>query len=511
MKRYLALFGALLFLGHPAAVPAAPANAQALLALHRQYVGWQFNDGSLHGLRMREVATKGTGVLARGSVERVGLIYRVDLHNVASDTSISRGFTGRIGWNADENGFVVPVLGEPAKALFARDLLFGEATTQLPATLHGNAVIDGKSYTIVRVTQADAYPIDLYIDPQTGAYRRAVIDPHGLYRQRIDILGYTNIGNGKKIISKWRFGGSDVTHTYTKVHVLGTIENQALEPPAQTAAWTFSNSAPGKVKLTQYRVIVKATVNGVPGRFILDTGASDIFFTAAFARKAKLTKIGTAHAMGITGSLRTQIMKAKTISFNGNTLRNVVVAAGGRAIDRAAPDGLLGFDFLAGTFATLNLQRGTLRLRNPQTVDRKKLGGIVVAADLRQDVPVVPMLVNGRLAVRSLLDSGSPSYVLISPDLKNTYGLRFLVDNSLIGYLSSHIAIGGVNGDYTIADCGHLDSVTLGPIVYQDPNTCETAGFTGRNVLIGLDFLRGFKRIDFDYQLSTIIFIPKRH
>ncbi len=95
VKRYLALFGALLFLGHPAAVPAAPASAQALLALHRQYVGRQFNDGSLHGLRMREVATRGTRVLARGSVERVGLIYRVDLHNVASDTSISRGFTGR--------------------------------------------------------------------------------------------------------------------------------------------------------------------------------------------------------------------------------------------------------------------------------------------------------------------------------------------------------------------------------------------------------------------------------
>jgi predicted aspartyl protease len=171
-------------------------------------------------------------------------------------------------------------------------------------------------------------------------------------------------------------------------------------------------------------------------------------------------------------------------------------------------DGLIGFDLLAGTFTTLDFGNSTLQIQDPSTVNANTIAGVHVAADLSSGQPVVPTQVNGKIPLNALLDTGAPTHMLIPYDLVTKYGLRMLIDNTLEGYFQSHQVVAGVGG-YELGECGTLDSVKLGPIVYENPSTCKSGSFDGNNGLVGLDFLKGFEKIYFDYPHTQLIFVPK--
>lgn len=503
--------GLLLAAGLAAAPMAARADdSAALLAKHKAYVGWQYGDGTGKTLRFTDTVTrdKDGKVLRTTDERRIGLIFREDTADAEAGTTSSDGFTGNIFWRSDENGFTVPVIGDPAKAKLALDLLFAEATTQLPASAHGTQTIDGKSYDVVRVTQSSAAPMDLYVNPDTGAYKRVVLDPGGSYEQTLDILAYADAAPGQKIVSKWKYQGSLATHALTKISAGAPVTNDELHPPAQTAAWTFGNPNPIPFKMGHYRIILDAKFNGVPGKFVLDTGAGGIVLTKAFAARAHLKPIGKSSAYGIGGSAAIQTMKADSFEIGGNVLQNAVVSAQDVKLGDEGSDGLIGFDLLAGTFTTLDFGNSTIRIQDPSTIDANSIQGVHVAADLSSGAPVVPTKVNGSINLNALLDTGAPTHMLIPYDLVSKYGLRMLVDNSLEGYFGSHQILAGIGG-YELGECGTLDNVKLGPIVYDHPSTCKSGSFGGSDGLIGLDFLKGFEKIYFDYPHTGLIFVPK--
>lgn len=506
--RLLALLLAAGFLAAPLAARAG--DAASLLAKHKAYVGQQFGEGPNASLETTDSVTldKDGKVIRTTQQRRVGIVFREDTADVESGTNRSDGFTGNIFWRSDENGFTVPVIGDPAKARLSEALVFAEATTGLPAASRGTQTIDGKSYAIVRVTQSAAMPIDVYVDPDTGAYKRVVIDPGGAYEHTINILAYSQASPGKKIISKWKYEGSTATHTLTKIAAVAGISNEELHPPAQTASWTFANPNPIPFKMGHYRIILDAKFNGVAGKFVLDTGADGIFLTKSFATRAHLKPIGKSSAGGIGGSISTKTMKADSFDIGGNVLRNVVVQSQDLKLGDEGSDGLIGFDLLAGTFATLDFDNSTLTIQDPSAVDPASIKGVHVAADLSSGQPIVPTKVNGTIDLNALLDTGAPTHMLIPYDLVTKYGLRMLIDDSLEGYLSSHQIVAGIGG-YEVGECGTLDTVKLGPIVYDHPSTCKSGSFDGTNGLIGLDFLKGFDKIYFDYPHTGLIFVPK--
>jgi hypothetical protein len=113
---------------------------------------------------------------------RYGAAYR---DTVVSNNGVhfDAGFTGNVAWTSNENGFTVRALGEVVRAIYDEDSLFGETTATeafAPAVLRTQKV-DGVDCTVVRLTSQIGFPIDVYVDPSTGAYRRAVIDPGGKY------------------------------------------------------------------------------------------------------------------------------------------------------------------------------------------------------------------------------------------------------------------------------------------------------------------------------------------
>jgi hypothetical protein len=515
MKIHRMLFSLPVFALLVAMLPSIPARADDaadLLAKHKAYVGFTFGDGTIQTLTTTDARTldKDNSVLGTTETKDLGILFRSDVTDLARKSTSSTGFTGNIFWRSNENGITVPLIGDPAKLIFAENLFYTDAISAEAWTVGDTVQIDGGSYRIVHVTPPSALPIDLYVDPATGAFKRAVFDPGGDYEMTLNVLAYADALPGKKIVSKWKFEGSSATHAYTHILANASVMGEDLHPPAQTATWTFANAQPFPIKITDTRLIVKAKFNGVEGTFIMDTGAAGFFMSDDFAQRAKIKELAHSEAQGIAGTLKVRIGRADTFEVGGNTLANPIVTYGGKGIDQDAPDGLLGFDMLGAAFVTLDLVNSTLQFQDPATVDPDTIPGIHVAVDLSSGQPVVPVKVNGTADLNALLDSGAPGPVLLPSDYISKNHLRMLIDDSIQGYFASHVTMGGVSGGYESDECGRVDTIALGPIVYQSPGACKSQSFTGDNGLVGFDFLKNFAQISFDYQHSGMIFVAKQ-
>jgi hypothetical protein len=486
------------------------ADAQALLAKHKAFVGWQLGDGTIKTLRVRGSTTDADGKTSSTFTDTsVGLIDRTTTVDVRhADLERDEGFTGNVFWQSDENGFTTPQLGGAAKTQLAYNALLYEATTELPATSRGPATVDGKPVQIVRVAMKTGTAIDLYVDPATGAYVQAVIDPEGTRTITVHVLAYADLLPGKKILSSYRVGTSKYTTTYSKIEPNVPVSDADLHPPAPRATWTFANPAPFKLKTTDTRFIVDAKVNGVPGRFIIDTGAGGIFLSSAFAHKAQVKPIASSRAGGIGGSAKTEVDRIDSLEMGGNTLSNVVAYSEGSAMDEDAPDGVIGFSLFGAAIVTLDTTGGAISIADPSAAAADRSNGIVLNVDLSDGVPQVPMKIDGSIDVNATLDSGNFYYVLFGKELITRYGLKMLVDNTDVGVLQSHPVVGGIGG-YEVESCGHIDTIELGPISYQNAPACESGSFSGRDVLIGFDYLRHFNYV-FDYPHGQLVVTPHK-
>jgi predicted aspartyl protease len=485
-------------------------DAAALLAKHKAFVGWQFGDGSL-----ASVATDGAGMDRQkdGTYKpgftfhktRAGVAYRTDYKILGKRPhENSTGFTGRVYWASDENGFTRPELGDVQRYNLAFDLLFNEATTSLPGTVKGTATVDGMPTTIVGVTDPNSYPIDLYVDPNTGEYKRAVIDPDGLYQTTINILSYTDASAGKKIISKWSYGSKESGYDeITKITPGIAVTPEDLHPPKAIAYWTFGKT-PARVKLSDERIYVTAKVNGVEGTFIFDSGdGGGILLSQDFAGRANVKVVGSVKGVGVGGVASQSAVRIDSLQIGGSTLHNVVAQAQDMGYkpfheeNGLSADGLIGYDILAGAVVSLNLDAGTMLVQDPSITSVDSSKGLLAVVDLTDAIPRLPAKIDG-IDVNASLDTGNAGYVLYGPDLRSKYGLTMM----------THLArVGGIGG-WSFAQCGSLGDVTIGPIVYKAVAGCEDQDWSGREILLGLDFLRHFNYI-FDYPHAQIVIIPR--
>ena len=94
------------------------------------------------------------------------------------------------------------------------------------------------------------------------------------------------------------------------------------------------------------------------------------------------------------------------------------------------------------------------------------------------------MMLNKRVAVNAMLDTGNPGIVIISRDIIKKY----------------HVKTWG---------CGILESLTIGPITYADQAACEW-GFPSNDVLLGYDFLKHFNYV-FDYPHGRMFMTPEQN
>lgn len=469
------------------------AKAQALLARHRAFVGWQYGDGTFASMRVRGTMTDSDGKSTARFVSLAkGLVYRVSFELLErGGVSEQDGFTGNLFWHADLNGFTTPIYGDYAKFLASLTVLQQEGTTELPASFIEEKTIDGKLVDIVRVTLEHGDAIDLAVDPQTGAYVQATIDPGGAYETTYHILSYGDVMPGKKMIGSYRVNDGRSLTSITSFEPNVGIANDALHPPAPTASWTYGDGQPAPLTLTHHRILVDATVNGVKGRFILDTGATAIVLDEAFADRAKLPALeGQSEATTMYGRVRTHVRRTDTISFGSATLRNAMVysedfrAHDVFGLDRQDYAGLIGYDLFAGAIVKLDVYGSKITIMDPST-DLSDARGIALLVDLSQGVPAIPMTLNKTIAVNALLDTGNPGIIFYGPDLVKKRHLKIF------------------------AGCGNIESLSIGPITYGSQAACEW-GFAANDMLLGFDFLKHFDYV-FDYPHGRMYMTPNKN
>lgn len=481
-------------------------DAQSLLAKHKAFVGWTYGDGSVRSLMLERKLTDDKNAMTQTATEyRLGIAYRRDYHN-AKGGGGSTGFTGNIFWTTSGNGFTVPMVGDEAKYFLSIDALFMEGTPQLPATLKGPAAVNGKNVQIVSVTMGGALPMDLYVDPDTGAYVRAVIDPGGTNESTINIRSYANIDSTKKMIGAWTFDKSSSVYSYTKLTLNPNLAASTLHPPASSATWAFTNPHAFPIKVTDSRIYVDATVNGVPGRFILDTGASGIALFDHFTKRTNLKEITESKSFGIGGETKSKIYKADTVVIGGNTLSNAYVSSLDENFhDRdETPDGLMGFDVFGGAVVYVTISNSTMTIKDPTTTTVDPSIGYRVTPSLATLTPTIPVSIGGKLSVNVTLDTGANYLVLLSKELQS-HGIS-LVANRENTFLGGNAAIGGVGGTEMVI-CGRIPPLSIGPIIYGDLNACESDNWGLHEGLVGFDFIKHFDLV-FDYPHGQMFMAP---
>jgi hypothetical protein len=477
------------------AVSESTGDAQALqlLAKHKAFVGWQFGDGTFRTMRIAGNVTDAKGKQTRTFVlVSDGLVYNDTSTNLERDgVTASGGFTGNLFWDTDYNGFTTPVYGDDARYLASATVLRNEGTTELPATYRGTQTVDGKSVGVVRVTLRNGDPIDLYVDPTTGAYVQATIDPGGAYETTYHIRSYEDVLPGKKLVSAYTVDDGKSVTAYTKFEPNVVLSDHDLHPPGTIASWTFGDGTPFPFTMTHDRMLIDATVNGVKGRFLLDTGASAIVLDDDFADRAHATVLNNSDtARMIYGDVKTRLRRVQTISVGDSTLHDVFAFSqhfshaqyGNDPRDQF--DGLIGFDLFAGAVVKLNVYDSTIAILDPNT-DLSSEKGLPVTVDLSDGIPIVPMVLNKTMPVNAMLDTGSPGLIFFGPDLISKYHFKVF------------------NG------CANIQTLSLGPIVYGDQSACEY-GVGANYMLIGFDFLKHFDLV-FDYPHGRIILMRNKN
>jgi predicted aspartyl protease len=480
-------------------------DASDLLAQHKAFVGWTMGDGTFKSL-----VADGTIVRSdKGSAEahiadlhtvRVGLAYRT---TASYSGSVSyQGFTGSKFWYSTDSGFVVPLVTDDRFDILARGIVFGEAITQLPAVVRRHDTVEGVNVVVLRQTPPKGSPVDLYIDPQTGALKRFVIDPDG-DADPIDIDAYTEVLPRKRVISAYHTVGSTRRTRYTEIHANAAHAEADLAPPPARARWTFAKAAPIPIKVTDNRIYVNAKVNGIDGKFILDTGSDGIAFTDAFADRIKFDRSNSISFGGIAGSKRGSAAEVASITFGDGSKLEKVVAESGIDMNHEA-DGLIGFEFFAGAIVDLDFDHSQMTLYDPSVTAPNESSGIVVNADLGSGSPIIPVKLNGSVPSRALLDSGAAGDVLIAPEFQHK--LKMLIDPTS---LSSVEVIGGVSGGAEEDRCGMLDSIVIGPITYQATRACYSYSLARNDSIVGIHFLKAFN-ITFDYPDAKLVLSPRK-
>lgn len=480
-------------------------DAAALMAKHAAFVGWHAGDGVVKTLKETGEATREGKTLGKLAKLRYGIAFRDTYVNAAGE-QWDDGFTGNVSWTSNTNGFTVRPVGDVVRKQFDVDALFGETTTStaFTAVIVRNEKVDGIECVVVRLASQIGFPLEVYVEPATGAYQRVVVDPGGPYEDSFEGLGYTLV-DGKRFLSAYHHGKSKTRFTYNSIVPNAPIAPDELRPPKQTAIWTFGE-APAAVEYNDVhgpRLYIDVVVNGIKGKFILDTGAAATAMLDSFARRAGAKRIGQSEIVGFGGAAKANMFHVDTIAVGGSTLHDVVVSSGldEQDFEREGVVGLIGFDMLAATIADLNIDTKTLRLLDPAAVEADKSAGMVVHLDLSERVPRAPMRIDDRYDVMATLDSGSPSDIVFSRDL---------IKHEHIGFTSLGTGyINGVGGVET-ASCGKLKPVTMGPVHYDARWACAIDSFARNEILVGLDFMRAFNFV-FDYPDGIIVMIPRKH
>ncbi|MGH2570788.1 MAG: aspartyl protease family protein, partial [bacterium] len=259
----------------------------------------------------------------------------------------------------------------------------------------------------------------------------------------------------------------DLTLRTTACEVLDELPAGAIVPPAADPPdfeIVDSDSAGAiVVELLDHLVLVTAEVNGVPGAFLLDTGAGATVLHSGFAAQLGLSPRGVMEARGAGGSETAAFVDASTLRLPGVVLRDQTIVAIGldgvaEALGRPIA-GILGWDFLSRFAVEIDYAHAKLALA-PSGEYEPRPGAVRVPLRIEMNVPRVEGTLDGEHRGSFLVDTGNARGLLLHSPFVRAHGYGD-------GAPDAEVDVTGVGGS-TRMDRITVRSLALGGAEFRD-------------------------------------------
>jgi hypothetical protein len=294
--------------------------------------------------------------------------------------------------------------------------------------------------------------------------------------------------------------------------------DQAPAAPASGDAGAFLETAFDQAR----RVGVPVYLNGRgPFEFVVDTGSNVSVVSTEVAQICQLPEAGQTVVHGILSAEPTTLVQVSRLRVGK------VVSAGLRLPrvprSRVGADGILGLDMLHGRRIVLNFQSQTFEISPSDPGAQIGVGVNSRLAAPGQPVTVAARFHSGQLVIIDAQAAGEPITAFLDSGSQVTVANRAMKTAALarrpdLAARLIHSELMSATGQRAPAEFGVLPGLRLGglaieaPLVaFADLHIFDLWDLQARpTVLIGVDTLRRFDRVAFDFSRKLITFWPLR-
>jgi hypothetical protein len=355
---------------------------------------------------------------------------------------------------------------------------------------HGGRIIDDGptlistvAYRTLLITNGDAVPMLVYVDPKTAAvtYMRDVNGDITL-----EYRNYVQVG-GRYVLPLEVYRNGALFERYDRRDTLAT----AFETPHGPIPVFASRPAAIATDPDRATPIFTCTLGGIVTKCLLDSGNSGLSVSLALAQELNAPTVGSFRVQGL-GDYATEVVRAGELRAGAMTLpaANYVVL---HEIDRFGYQVVLGADVFGAT--TVELDNAAHRVvfggAAPQS-------GFTVPLAFDNFVPVVDVRL-GALPASLALDTGDESSINLGYDFWRAHSDLFP--------LSGERPVGGVGGS-SVEVMGTIPLVQIGGYSIQSSAIGVTQNLQGTALgHLGAGLLAHFT-VTIDYAAGELHFIP---
>jgi hypothetical protein len=461
-----------------------------IFAEHAAAVGYSLADGRAKPYVLEaSVVDTDTGKASTLRRKQAGAYF------VVAQTSNSRtgryGFDGHGFWNQNENGNVTYEIGYERQYDIAWAVIDAEAFG--PDLMPEVVDQSGDDY-VIRIHPPNAVPADVYFNKKTYLIDRAVVSP-ALVPQRREYSDYEHHGP-TMVAMTWSSNG--YSGKVTKFQWDAPMPASDFDRPPQRIYATFPAAGPSVVSFDDKNdsITFAASINGVQGRFELDSGADGVYLTPSFAARAHLTPLDQSSASWVGGTFAISPTRVAHLTVGGVDFSDFYALIGAKA----DVDGFIGYDILAQVVCDINFDKKQLALINPASYQGDPRRGSIVFA-LDTGTPQIQALINQKHNVYMELDTGDSSSM--------TFARTFVDANPGVVARGAEVRFVGGGGESQSGYIGTLDEIDIGPYKFFGLEADVLGGFKGfassrlRQGLVGYQMLRRFN-LTFDYRDNKV-------
>lgn len=391
----------------------ATITAIQVLQNHTQAVGYSLGNGQMKPYVMKSTTTwgdyEGHPHTSLTVLTRAGAIYREDrqYHGMAT----SSGFDGSAFWQASPNGNITAGDGYSRRfdvtwAVIDSEGIDSADNPQLRQTT-------AKAY-VLRILPPGGVAADIYIDRTTWLTSQVIVDPDSA-TERWEYFDYKAFGPVEVATTERTIvSDTDRSNPYivtTKVNSFdwnAPVTADNLSAPTLPDYVTFPSSGSVTVPFDNHGgIIIQASVDGIDGRFCLDTAAAGILLDPLLAEKAGLTGTTDARFKSYDAPDLAQTYNA-TIRIGDLALNNVKVGVTSDNFDFVATpyDGVIGLDVMAKAVTSIDIDDHTVTFTDPNKFQSPQ-GFTPIPLTLDDGVPQTTAFVNDAQPLSVRLETGA--------------------------------------------------------------------------------------------------------